>query len=603
MFRYPVLLLLTLTVSLYGQSLTIQRLGYAVRETSGDYPSLEVYQHAHKEDRVLFRLPLVSGLSTPGQEEELSNVRVRKLAEAGAERLAGPAVQRWQATADSSLWSRRRFLWTFFEDHIEFQQFATGAKAIERCYFFSNGTSAPWANGTSPGIAANSTIFAARYFSPQPNHADQYYFNLAVPQSVGVMEENPPPGDQFHPELMTGLFAPPPLFLAFEKGGAWASLGLGDKPGNYQFNALEYAGSRYAGVSFWVNYAGYRTAAKGFASPVIAIHFGDSEYDTLAKYVTWADFNEFGTQHRAVNAAWHHLPIFCGWAEQTREAAEKHIEAHDLATQADYERWIAVIESRGLPVGTIVIDDKWQKSYGTFDVDEKKWPDLKGFIARQHEKGRHVLLWVPAFHREGLPDALTVKLAGKPIAGDVSNPAYEKFLRAKIKHLVADFGVDGFKEDWIGGVSRSEQLQMHAPLFGIEFVRRFQYILYDETHKWKTDAMVETQTPNPLFRESSDVLRLNDIWYGSRNVPEMMMRRACIAKIAGWPLVDTDNASSTNFEEWWSYMQAQPSIGIPALYFVYETESTKEKVPDEKWKQLAEIWNSYVRGLTSEGKH
>jgi len=568
-----------------SQTLTVRHPTYTVQVLAGEIPSLEI----RLANQLLFRLPVVSGLSAPGSEETLTDVRLVKLPISAGQ-------EHWEATADSNLWSQRKFVWSFWNDHIEFQQFATGPKPLERCYFFSNGISAPWANGTSQGIFANSTIYAARYFSPQPNHADQYYFTIAMPQSVGVLEEQPPPGS-FHPELMTGLFAPPPLFLAFEKSGSWASIGLGDKPGNYLFNALEYSGSKYAGASFWVNYAGYRSAASGFESPTVAIHFGYSEYDTLSQYVGWTDQKGFGTKKPFPNAAWHYRPIFCGWAEQTREASTRHSEAHDLATQADYERWIAVTEGRQLPFGTIVIDDKWQSQYGTFDVDERKWPDLKGFIARQHAKGRHVLLWVPAFHREGLPAELTVKLGEHSLAGDMSNPAYEEYLRGKIRHLVADLGVDGFKEDWIGGVSRSPSLKMYAPLFGIEFVRRFQFILYDEAHKWRPDALVETQTPNPLFRESSDVLRLNDIWYGARNVPEMMRRRARIAKLSGWNLVDCDNASSTNLEEWWSYMQQQPSIGIPALYFVYRTETTMEEVPDEKWRQLGEIWTAYVHGL------
>ena len=574
-----------------SQTPAIQQAGYSVRVLDGAIPSLEIRQG----DQLVFRLPAVSGLSTPGAEERLSNIHMAKSSLPGGQ-------ERWEVTAQSSLWTDRKFVWTFADDHIEFQHFAKGAKPLERCYFFSNGISAPWGNGTSPGVAANSTIHAARYFSPQPNHADQYYFSIAMPQSVGVLEEQIPPS-AFHPELLTGLFAPPPLFLAFEKSGGWTSIGLGDKPGNYLFNGLEYSGSRYAGASFWVNYAGYRSAADGFASPTVALHFGASEYDTLAKYVSWVDQKGFGAKRPFPDVAWHHRPIFCGWAEQTREASTRHIEAHDLATQADYERWIAVIESRGLPFGTVVIDDKWQSKYGTFDVDEKKWPDLKGFIAKQHAKGRHVLLWVPAFHREGLPPELAVMLNDHPLAGDVSNPAYEEYLRGKIRHLVADLGVDGFKEDWIGGVSRSPNLKMHAPPFGIEFVRRFQFILYDETHKWKPDALVETQTPNPLFRESSDVLRLNDIWYGARNVPEMMRRRARISKIAGWPVVDCDNASSTNLEQWWNYMQAQPSIGIPALYFVYRTESTMEETPAEMWQRLAEIWTAYVRGLDAQHQH
>lgn len=565
--------------ALSGQ--TLKRYAYSVREIPGDYPSLEIYH----QDELLFRVPLVSGLSTPGEEERLSNIRVK----------AG--VPKWTVTADSSLWTERKFTWTFFDDHIEFQQTAKGPKPLQRCYLFSNGISERWTNGTSPGVFANSTIYASQFFSPAPNHADQYYFHIAEPQSVGVLSEHSDDAGPYHPELMGGLFAPPPLFLAFQKHNAWASIGIGTEPGSYNFNALEYSGSKYAGASFWVNYAGYTSAADGWQSPVAAIHFGSSEYDNLNEFAGWIDQNGFGTKHSFPNAAWQYKPIFCGWAEQTREASVLKIEPHDLATQAKYESWIAVLEQRGLPFGTVVIDDKWQKHYGTFDVDGTKWPDMKGFIDRQHQKGRHVVLWVPAFHKEGLPLELCVKQGGRCLAGDVTNPAYEQFLRGKIRHLVADLGVDGFKEDWIGGVSRSSNLEMHSPLFGIEFVRRFQYILYDETHKAKPDAMVETQTPNPLFRESSDVLRLNDVWYGSRDVPTMMEIRARISKLDGWPLVDCDNASSTTLEDWWSYMQKQPGIGIPALYFVYQTETTKEEVPAPKWKQLAEIWNTYLQNL------
>jgi len=64
---------------------------------------------------------------------------------------------------------------------------------------------------------------------------------------------------------------------------------------------------------------------------------------------------------------------------------------------------------------------------------------------------------------------------------------------------------------------------------GIEFVRHFQSTLYTETHKWKSDAMAEIQTTNTLFRESSDVIRLKDVWYASRNVSDMICLRARIA--------------------------------------------------------------------------
>jgi hypothetical protein len=111
---------------------------------------------------------------------------------------------------------------------------------------------------------------------------------------------------------------------------------------------------------------------------------------------------------------------------------------------------------------------------------------------------------------------------------------------------------------------------------------------------------VETQTTNALFRESSDVIRLNDIWYASRDVPERMRLRARIANITGWPLVDTDNASSTNLKEWWNYMQAQPSIGIPALYFVSRTETTQESPSPADWNYLAALWRQYIAAVKTE---
>jgi len=76
--------------------------------------------------------------------------------------------------------------------------------------------------------------------------------------------------------------------------------------------------------------------------------------------------------------------------------------------------------------------------------------------------------------------------------------------------------------------------------------------------------------------------------------------RAQIAHLSGWDLVDTDNASSTTLETWWEYMEAQPSIGIPALYFLHRTESTLEEPPEWNWVALAGIWRTYIAGLPGQ---
>jgi hypothetical protein len=454
----------------------------------------------------------------------------------------------------------------------------------------------------SDGAAWNSTLMADRYWSPSPNHANQWEFSIAEPQTLGFGPDARKGSEEdFRPAQMADLFSPPPLMLAFHRGGVWASVGVGTRPGQYRFPALEYSGSRYAGAAWWVDYLGYQSIKNApggeFHSPVAAVHFAYSALDTLKGYTEWLQHRGFGTEARYPDADWHHLPVFCGWAEQTTRATPYGRDANAESTQRNYEAWVAELERRKLPEGTIIIDDKWQKGYGAFDVDPGKWPDLKGFVEAQHAHGRHVLLWIPVAHSDGLPSELCVRgEQGKCIAPDLGNPAYETFLRARIRYLVETVGVDGFKEDWVWAPNVAG-LPVPSEIAGIEAVRHFQQILYTEAHRWKPDAMVETQTANAAFRDSSDVLRLNDIWYATRDVVGTMRERARIAHISGWELVDTDNASSTTLETWWGYMQVQPSIGIPALYFLHRTESTLEEPPESDWVALAGIWRRYIASL------
>lgn len=118
-------------------------------------------------------------------------------------------------------------------------------------------------------------------------------------------------------------------------------------------------------------------------------------------------------------------------------------------------------------------------------------------------------------------------------------------------------------------------------------------MLFSAAHCVKPDALIETQTPNPLLRDCSDMLRLNDLWYASRNVPAIMQQRARIARIAGWRLFDCDDGAASGLDEWIAYTRVQPQLGVPALYFVHETEATHEQPKPWQWQQLADIWQEY----------
>ncbi|KAJ3191284.1 hypothetical protein HK101_007913 [Irineochytrium annulatum] len=629
------------------------------------HPILNVSRHGTP----LFKLPLLSALEafrdpasrSGAPSEVLTNPQIRSIdirelpsANASAPVSAGSRVRHLTnvtevqvvVEAESDAWDSREFRCTLFDDRIEYQHHAAAVARVRededegvrlgRCFFFASGHPEDWAwaEDTLENVRSRVGVDARyvsvrRYlnivahtehvrqvFSPKPNHGNSFIYSPAMSQSVGVLDEavTPQPAGH-HPEFSGTLFCPPPFAFAFGGGfdnslglsshsDVWCAVGLGDQPGKYLFNAFDYSGSRPPGAAFWVNYNGYRRVREPFSSPCVSMHFGHSQYEALEKYARWTEQKGFATTSRFPNARWHREPVFCGWGEQAAEGMRLGVPSATLCTQALYERWVRVTEERGIPFGTVVIDDKWQKSYGTFEVDEEKWPDMRGFLSAQHAKGRRVLLWAPSLQVEGLPDEWLVKVEGKPVSADVTHPEYAATLRSRILALMG-MGVDGFKVDWTGGLTKHPNAVMHkqrSPLYGVEFLRRFHTILYDAAHEGKRDALVETHCVNPLFRACSDVTRLNDIYFGTRGCVAAMKVRARIARLCGWKVLDCDAASCTTLAEWWDYMVAQPGIGVPSLYCVERMESTLEEVDPWMWEAIRGIWGKYRRDMGLEVK-
>src|SRR4051812_40368503 len=153
---------------------TISMPQYSVTIEAGNPPQIKI---AHERE-VVFQSPLVSGLATPSSQETLTEIQYELKPLAGS----GYTID---VVAKSSLWTLRHFTWRLLPDHIEFQQFANGKGKLGRSYFLSNGVSNRWDNGTASGHGWNTTIYADRYFSPSPNHANQSTFAIAMPQTLG----------------------------------------------------------------------------------------------------------------------------------------------------------------------------------------------------------------------------------------------------------------------------------------------------------------------------------------------------------------------------------------------------------------------------------
>ncbi len=165
--------------------------------------------------------------------------------------------------------------------------------------------------------------------------------------------------------------------------------------------------------------------------------------------------------------------------------------------------------------GTIVIDDKWQASYGAAEPDAGAWPDLRGWIADRHARGQRVLLWWKAWDPEGIPVEETVRnAAGAAITTDPSNPSYRRRLERTVGALLGPDGLDadGLKLDFTGrGTERRVPRGARARrAWGIALLHDLLQTVYRAAKVARPDALIVAHAPNPVFADVADMVRLND---------------------------------------------------------------------------------------------
>lgn len=370
--------------------------------------------------------------------------------------------------------------------------------------------------------------------------------------------------------------------------GPWMTMGLAVSPGEHNFTGFHYDAVEYA-FSLRLAYEGCTRVDGAFETPAVRFFFGDADpYAGVARYVA-----SLGNPDQPCERPdWWSEPIQCGWGAQCQLAGVGGGRAPDYCTQANYDQFLGALEAHGLDPGILVLDDKWQAAYGTCEADTAKWPDLRGWIDRQHAKGRRVLLWLKAWDAEGLPpDQCVRNFAGQPIAADPSNPAYAATLRQAIRLMLGPGGydADGFKIDFSARTPSGPGLTRHGREWGVELLHKLLAIIYDEAKRVKPDALIMTHTPNPYFATVTDMIRLNDINGGAPVVPQMIHRAKVARAACPALLIDTDNWPMPSRDQWRAYLQVQNELGVPSLYFATELD-TMEPLEPEDYAAIRSVW-------------
>jgi hypothetical protein len=425
-------------------------------------------------------------------------------------------------------------------------------------------------------------FFSGQYFlegfNPEPAVDESRRFSPAGSSTIDIIGV-PLPGRG------SWFFTPPPFSFAFKGPREWVGMSVEAQPGANLFTEYRYIGQRDA-FHLTLSFEGHPKVNGRYRLPSIGFNFGVDEYEVLEAHVhTLHELEYVPHIEERPTPAWWREPIFCGWGSQCYVARLENGPPPTFARQYLYDDFLATLDRNRLDPGIVVIDDKWQRTYGTNEVDEAKWPDLRGWIARQHDAGRKVLLWLKAWDPEGLPASECItNSAALPISIDPTNPAFERRQRASVRQMLLPDGynADGFKIDFSARIPSGPGLKAHGDA-----------ILYDEAKRTKPDALVMTHTPHPYLADVLDMIRLNDINVG-RDIPDAMSHRAKVAAIAcPTALIDTDNWPITDRATWRTYLSLQTELGVPSLYYSSHVDTTGEPLEEEDYEHIRQLWATY----------
>ncbi len=497
-----------------------------------------------------------------------------------------------QLRAASSAWRRKAVLLRCFDDRLELTARVEGTGTLGTVQLLGGAALLPTG---SCGTFRSSVEFAC-LFDPAPTEPIQVVRAPFAGATLGVI------GDT-GPGRLHGVFAPPPLCLVLGRqpgrhptrvpgGTQWLALGVVAPIDELRFVELRYV-PEDGGFLLELDYDGHTAVDGAFVTPTLVLRPASDPSQALRGY-RFDHVRRGYTPPAPARAPWWSQPLFCGWGAQCARAAAV-AGVRDVAGPATefsrkdlYDQWLSELAQHDIVPGTVVIDDRWQRAYGTGEPDRGRWPGLREWIAERHAAGQRVLLWWKAWDPEGLPAAECVLTpSGVPVAADPGSPAYRARLAAIARRLVAPDGLDadGFKTDFLQRAPAGRSLRRPgAPVdavWGIAGLHTLLATLYRAAKAVKPDALVITHSPHPGFGDVTDMLRLNDVLVhdaGGAFVPavdQLAFRHAVVSATMPDHLIDTDQWPIATRDGWRDYVAAQCELGVPSLYYAEHLHFTE----------------------------
>ena len=498
----------------------------------------------------------------------------------------------------STIWDSKQVRLRCTDAEVAFEVTVSGAGRLAQARLFGG-----WYSGNPRwgGGMFHSQWPARSLFDPSPDDPKRIVQPASEPASIGVVGGSLPGRGHW-------FFTPAPLLLAgtasetsgADDAGPWTTLELRCDVAAATFTEVRYA-AFLGGFSLELAYDGETPVDGSFSTPPLVITAGvDDPYAALARHGDVLRASGLAPiPPRTRRPEWWTRPIFCGWGEQCRQAKLSGVHPTGLSRRQHYDDWLATLASHGVVPGTVVIDDKWQSTYGRNEPDPERWPDLRGWIDDRHAADQRVLLWFKAWDPEGLPlDACVTDALGQPVAADPTSPAYQAILRASLRSMLGPDGLaaDGLKVDFTAQTPAGPGLRRSGAEWGLALLHRLLELVYRFAKEANPDALIVTHTASPLFADVTDMIRLNDLLRlddpdpFAPAVPQMRHRARVAAAVEPGLLIDTDDWCMPSKAEWRAYLAVKPDLGVPALYYATGIDHSGEAFDDDDYAAIRDAW-------------
>lgn len=478
----------------------------------------------------------------------------------------------------SVIWKRKTNYFVCREDSIEFSYTVSGRGLVDRAHFFRG-----YRQGAEHGFAGEFD----EIYSTCPNFQERHYYHPVDSFSISF-------GDDLTAAVGGQALASPCSCMGLHdrRDSIFMVAGLAAVPGKYTWDAFEWnppvaipptpfaPDSKLAG-GFAAAFSGKLRIDGNWQSPQLILTFAHGAKRVLPTYLNHCYQHGYLSKPQRIKpAVWWHEPIYCTWHDQVALAQGNAMNfrtqggpsATDFCTQKRTEAWVRTLIKHGCKPGIVILDAAWQKHLNTADPDTRKWPDLRGWIEQCHARQMHVFLWTAAWSPEGLPKDECVTRNGVPVAGDITNPKYERRFREMVRRWFSSaseaLNADGIKVDGLLSLPTGPGLKNHGNLWGLELQRRYLAVLHEEVKRCRHDVCVSTFVAQPYLAPFTDMVRIADMYTSRLTAYETMLHRAEVYRqTMPYALIDTDG-QITHYvlDDYASELAEQARIGIPTLY-------------------------------------